>query len=252
MTSTLLAPRPTAVPTAVTPSIGTAFVTRGLSSLADSGSGTVLVMSTPDASRSLWHEYLDGAAASYARHGVDAALDLDEVERGDDTALFYAALDRTGRVVAGVRAKGPYLTPEQSHALVEWEGNPARDDVASMIERRLGDGVVEMKTAFVASDAEHPGALSALLSRTALPTMVSTGARYVMATAADHVLRRWESGGGRVSEDIAPAAYPDERYRTRIMWWDRYSLRGDVSPDAWSMISRETAILTGQELRNAA
>ncbi|MGB3771428.1 MAG: hypothetical protein WBF79_17750 [Rhodococcus sp. (in: high G+C Gram-positive bacteria)] len=220
--------------------------------LADRDSGTVLMMSTPSDNRRLWNEYLQCAAKSYERHGVGVALDFDRIEDGADTAVFYAAVDRSGAVVAGVRGQGPYLSADQSHALVEWEGNAARYEVAELIDERLGDGVVEMKTAFVSTEAPHPGALSALLSRTALPTMVFTGARYVMATAADHVLRRWESGGGRVAEHIAPAAYPDERYRTRMMWWDRRSLADNVTDDVWSKIAQETATLTGLGLPMAA
>lgn len=238
MTTTLLAP--------------TRLVTRGRSWLADRDSGTVLVMSTPSEDRALWNDYLDCAKKSYERHGVGVALDFERVEDGVDTAVFYAAVDRAGRVVAGVRGQGPYISAEQSHALVEWDGNSAKSDVADLIHGRLPDGVVEMKTAFVSSDADHPGALSALLSRTALPTMVFTGARYVMATAADHVLRRWESGGGRVAENIAPAAYPDERYRTRMMWWDRYMLADHVSDDVFTRILHETETLTGRDLMIAA
>lgn len=238
MSTTLLAP--------------TRLITQGSTRLADRDSGTVLVMSSPSADRGLWDEYLACATRSYERHGVGVALDVERVADGADTAVFYAAVDRAGQVVAGVRGQGPYLSADQSHALVEWEGNAARPDVAELVHGRLPAGVVEMKTAFVSADAEHPGALSALLSRTALPTMVFTGARYVMATAADHVLRRWESGGGRVAENIAPAAYPDERYRTRMMWWDRFSIMDDVTEDVWARITRETEVLTGRDLVLAA
>lgn len=223
----------------------TRLLPRGLSTLSDSASETRLVMSTPAMDPALWLEYLGGAERTYARHGVEIALDVDSVADGLDTAVFYAAVDADGRVVAGVRGQGPYLGSAQSHALVEWEGNAARADVAAMIDSRIADGVVEMKSAWVDPAAERPAALSALLSRTALPTMMFTGARYVLATAADHVLRRWESGGGRVAENIAPAAYPDERYRTRMMWWDRFTIADDVAPEVWSEIMREAMILTG-------
>ncbi len=225
---------------------------RGATRLDDRASGTTLVMSTPAMDRALWEDYLDAADASYSRHGVSVALDAARVRDGRDTAVFFAAIDRSGTVVAGVRGQGPYLSAQQSHALVEWAGNVDRPKVETLIADRLQDGVVEMKSAFVSTTADAPGALSALLSRTALPTMVFTGARFVMATAADHVLRRWESGGGRVVESIAPAAYPDERYRTRMMWWDRDSLDRDVTSDVWDRIAAETEVLTGRDIVRAA
>ncbi|MGN7134918.1 hypothetical protein ACTHQY_16755 [Rhodococcoides corynebacterioides] len=230
----------------------TTRASRGATRLDDPASGTTLVMSTPAMDRALWEEYLDAADASYSRHGVSVALDAARVRDGRDTAVFFAAIDRSGTVVAGVRGQGPYLSARQSHALVEWEGNADRPKVEALISDRLQDGVVEMKSAFVGTSADSPGALSALLSRTALPTMVFTGARFVMATAADHVLRRWESGGGRVVDSIAPAAYPDDRYRTRMMWWDRDSLHRDVTPDVWNRIATETEVLTGRDIVRAA
>ena len=237
------------------PARATGFATRasrGATRLEDRASGTTLVMSTPAMDRALWEEYLEAADASYSRHGVSGALNAARVRDGRDTAVFFAAVDRSGAVVGGVRGQGPYLSAQQSHALVEWEGNADRSKVEALISDRLHDGVVEMKSAFVSASAESPGALSALLSRTALPTMVFTGARFVMATAADHVLRRWESGGGRVVDSIAPAAYPDERYRTRMMWWDRDSLYRDVTPDVWDHIASETEMLTGRDIVRAA
>ncbi|MBY6365518.1 hypothetical protein [Rhodococcoides corynebacterioides] len=223
-------------------------LSRGATRLDDRASGTTLVMSTPSMDRALWEDYLDAADVSYSRHGVSIALDAARVRDGRDTAVFFAAVDASGTVVGGVRGQGPYLSAQQSHALVEWAGNADRPRVEALITDRLPHGVVEMKSAFVSTTAEAPGALSALLSRTALPTMVFTGARFVMATAADHVLRRWESGGGRVTEAIAPAAYPDERYRTRMMWWDRDSLDRDVAPEVWDRIAAETEMLTGRDI----
>ncbi len=130
----------------------------------------------------------------------------------------------------GVRAQGPYVCASQSHAVVEWAGNRGLDAVREAIATRIPDGVVEMKSAWVSPKSPHAGKLSAALARVALPTMERLQSRFVMATAADHVLSRWESSGGRVDTQIPAAAYPDGRYRTRMMWWDRRSLRADADP----------------------
>ena len=62
-------------------------------------------------SATLWNEYLRGATESYRRHGVERALDVAAVREGADTAMFWATLDSTGRVIGGLRAKGPLMSP---------------------------------------------------------------------------------------------------------------------------------------------
>lgn len=65
----------------------------------------------------------------------------------------------------------------------------------------------------------------------------------MMATAADHVLRRWQSGGGRVDESVPATPFPDDRYRTRLMWWDRARLNSLTSPETWQRMRREADAL---------
>ena len=108
-----------------------------------------LVVSQPSSEPDLWREYLRGALRSYRKHGVERVLDLDTIRSGADTALFFAAVDDDGTVVGGVRAKGPYRSAEESHAVVEWAGCPGLDAVRKMIADRIPFGVVEMKTAWV-------------------------------------------------------------------------------------------------------
>jgi len=191
--------------------------------------GIAMIASTPAANRDMWEDYLRGAWAAYTKFGAQDALDVAEVRGGESTSLFYALVD-DGVVVGGVRAQGPYVCASQSHAVFEWEGNPAQKQVHAAITARIGEGVVEMKSAWVSPNAAHAGKLSAALARVALPTMTRLHSRHVMATAADHVLARWESSGGRVDLEIPATAYPDERYRTRIMWWDRRTLFADADP----------------------
>lgn len=210
----------------------------------DARSSTTLVVATPASAPQLWLDYLDGARKSYASHGVSMALEYDTVVGGADTSLFYAAVDEKDTVIGGVRAKGPYLDPHDSHALLEWAGQPGLEQVTAAIRSRLGEGVVEMKTAWAADGPAAP-VVAGMLARVALPTMTMTGARYIMATAADHVLRRWESSGGRVAEDIPASPYPDDRYRTSLMWWDRERIAVDAKPAVYAQMVSDTRILSG-------
>ncbi|WP_253662050.1 hypothetical protein [Williamsia maris] len=214
-------------------------------SVYDPASGCDLVLGTPRSAPDLWMQYLDGAQSLYAAHGVSAALDYDAVVDGDSTTLFYAAVDRSGVIRGGHRAQGPYLDVRDSHALVEWDGNDGRDELIAAVNSRLGYGVVEMKTAWVDPTADDPSAVSALLARVAVPTMTMTGARFIMATAAEHVLRRWSSSGGRVDKRVPASAYPDERYRTSLMWWDRETMERLAEPAVWQQIREEAYVWNG-------
>ncbi|MGU3431909.1 hypothetical protein ACNHUS_02725 [Actinomycetes bacterium M1A6_2h] len=214
----------------------------GPRSVVDDRSATALVVATPSAAPELWSRYVDGAVRNYERHGVSVAIDMDELASGATTTLFFVVLDPDGRMLGGLRAQGPYTHIEQSHALVEWAHSDGLDLVESDLRTRLPHGVVEMKTAWVDDDAPAK-VISSQLARVALPTMNITGTRFLLATAADHVLRQWESSGGRINEDIPPAAYPTDRYRTRVMWWDRDTVAEDACPDVWATMQAESAHL---------
>jgi hypothetical protein len=207
----------------------------------DHATGCWVAAATPQAEPDLWNQYLDGALHSYRRHGLDWVLDVDAIRDGADTALFFVALDPQGRVVGGTRVVGPLRTPEDSHALVEWEGNPGLPLLRHMIANRLPFGVVEVKSAWADSREYGNQSLSRVLARTALPTMTLLGAQFVMATAAAHVLEQWQSSGGVVAARVPAAAYPNENYRTKVMWWDRRTLSTHAEPGQFKLMCAENA-----------
>ena len=96
-----------------------------------------LVISQPSTDRGLWTEYAAGAQRSYRKHGVACALDVDALRTGADTVMFCVVSDRAGKIVAGVRAKGPLRSADDSHAVVEWAGQPGQAAVRSMINDRV-------------------------------------------------------------------------------------------------------------------
>jgi hypothetical protein len=103
----------------------------------------------------LWQRYLAGAERSYRSHGIGAALDVDAIRRSRDTTLFWTMLDATGTVVGGIRAIGPLTSPDETHAVTEWAGQPSHPTVRKMIADRLPFGVVEMKSAWVTADPDR-------------------------------------------------------------------------------------------------
>ena len=202
-----------------------------------------LVVSNPALDPALWTAYLDGAVRSYTEHGVQRTLNIDATRDGVDTHMFFAAVDGRGGVVGGARVVGPLWSADDSHAVIEWEGSPGAVAVSKMINDRVPFGVVEVKSAWADSASRHRDAIAAALARTALPIMALSGVQFVMATAAAHVLDRWRASGGVVAATIPAVAYPDERYRTKMMWWDRSTIANHADPKQLSRMYEETGEL---------
>ncbi|AQT78438.1 hypothetical protein B1R94_03065 [Mycolicibacterium litorale] len=209
----------------------------------DADTGCTIVLAQPDSEPELWEDYLQGALRSYRKHGVEAALDADSFSDGRDTTLFYTALDDDGRMLGGLRAKGPYRSADESHAIVEWADQPGQAAVRKMITDRLPFGVVEMKSAWVSDDPARSGALTKTFARTAFPTMSLLGAQFILATAAAHVLDKWSTSGGVVANKIPAAPYPSDRYRTKMMWWDRRTFANHAEPGQLAKIVKEMRML---------
>ncbi|ANI39059.1 hypothetical protein MYVA_1868 [Mycolicibacterium vaccae 95051] len=225
----------------------------------DADAECTLVMSQPNLDPDLWMKYLRGAERSYRKHGVEMALDVDEISDGHDTAVFWAALDTSGQVIGGVRAKGPLTGADDSHAVVEWDGQPGLAAVRKMIDDRAPFGILEMKSAFVTDDPSRTKGVTRALARTGFHAMAAMDLQFCMATSAPHVLDKWRSSGGVVAA-IPATPYPDPRYRTKMMWWDRRTFIQHAEPAQVSKIFSEimamerSRVVAGQidELRDNA
>ncbi|MEO5831776.1 MAG: hypothetical protein ABJA16_01560 [Nakamurella sp.] len=206
-------------------------------------SGRHFVVAEPAAQPALWAAYLEGARRNYRQHGVESAIEYGEVRDGRSTALFVAATDGTGRVVGGLRVQSRLTRPDQAHALREWAGRPGTTEMIAQINQRLPSGVIEVKAVWVEHDIEHKVALTAALARAFVHTMDLLRVRYALCTAAAHAVTRWQTSGGVVSTTVSAVAYPDERYRTRLMWWDRSQVPELLSHDQLIALTRESDLL---------
>jgi hypothetical protein len=202
-----------------------------------------LVASEPSAEPRLWTEYVRGAQDSYRKHGVELALEFDSLRRPRATPLFLAALDESGRMVAGVRAKGPYRAADESHAVAEWSGCPGLATVRKLITDRIPFGVVEIKTAWVSADPDRGRLLTNALARFPLHSAMLLGTKFAMATSGAHALARWQTTGGVVAAQVPATPYPDERYQTKMMWWDRSSFTKHAEPKQVSTIFSEFRLM---------
>jgi hypothetical protein len=155
-------------------------------------------------------------------------------------------------VMGGLRAKGPYRSADEAHALQEWSGQPGYDEVRKMITDRLPFGVVEMKTAWVTDDPERSRQLTSAISRTPLHAMGLLDIQFIVATAASYVLKRWLSSGGILASKILATPYPDERYETRLAWWDRRTFANHAEPKQLSLYFAEQRRMTQRDTAAAA
>jgi hypothetical protein len=211
-----------------------------------------IVFAHPAVEPDLWQDFVEGAVRSYSSRGVEKALDLEALHSGADTILFAACVDRAGKVMGGLRAKGPYRSADEAHALQEWSGQPGYDEVRKMITDRLPFGVVEMKTAWVTDDPERSRQLTSAISRTPLHAMGLLDIQFIVATAASYVLKRWLSSGGILASKIPATPYPDERYETRLAWWDRRTFANHAEPKQLSLYFAEQRRMTQRDTAAAA
>jgi hypothetical protein len=214
----------------------------------DTNIDCTIVVTQPSTEPELWSEFVAGAYRSYSKRGVESALDIDAMRTGSDTAMFFAVLDDDGRILAGLRAKGPLRSAEESHALIEWAGRPGQQAVRDMITTRVPFGVLEMKSGWVSEDADRDLDLTTPLARSPFHMMTLIDVQFCMATAASYVLNRWRSSGGVVA-GIPATPYPDERYQTKMIWWNRRDFVTHAEPAQVAKILTETSQLTREFYR---
>jgi molybdopterin/thiamine biosynthesis adenylyltransferase len=219
-------------------------------SFVDLASGIRLVGHTPARRPDLWRAYLDGAEARYRHHGVHHALERNRVEDGTSTSLFWVAIDH-GCVVAGLRCHGPIASTGEAAALRELASHSDLALIEQEIRERMRFGVVEIKGVWVALARDDHRQLSSALARCYVHSLEWLDARFALCTASDHALDRWVSTGGRQVDGRIAVPYPDDRYRTVMMWWDRERVGELAEPEQLAAIAVERIELqtTAEPLR---
>jgi hypothetical protein len=185
----------------------------------------------------LWTSYLSGATISYRQFGVEAALDLPSIRTGASTSLFIVGIDSNGNVVSGLRVQGPLKSSDDAHITEEFSGSPV---VRAIIDEAVPYGVIEIKGCWVDSAIENRSAVSDALARCYVHAMDVLGARFACCSVAAHAVRRWQSTGGQLVQGLAPVPYPDDRYETVMLWWDRTIIHRMADPTQMGQVRRES------------
>jgi len=105
---------------------------------------------------------------------------------------------------------------------------------------------MEMKTAWIIDEPGRSRSLTQVLARTPVLAMALLNSQFAVATAGAYVLYRWRTSGGVVASKIPATPYPDDRYRTKMMWWDRSTFANHADPEQVSTMLNELAILSRQ------
>jgi acyl-CoA synthetase (AMP-forming)/AMP-acid ligase II len=96
---------------------------------------------------------------------------------------------------------------------------------------------------------EQPRAsLITALARSGCHITALLDCQLMMATAATYALNRWRSSGGVVAP-IPAAPYPDDRYQTKMIWWDRRDFIRHAEPGQVAKILTEGEQLTREVYR---
>ena len=78
--------------------------------------------------------------------------------------------------------------------------------------------------------------------------MVMLDFQFGMCTAATAILNTWRSSGPVVAA-IPATPYPDERYRTKMLWWNRRDFFNHAQPEQLAKIIHETKELLHEQFR---
>ncbi|MEV6070245.1 hypothetical protein AB0L82_27180 [Nocardia sp. NPDC052001] len=211
----------------------------------DASSGCTFWVGTPQAHPGLWRRNITGALRAYRRYGVDPALEYDKTVNGHSSALFVAAIDPFGDVVAGMRVQGPYSHVDEVNALRAWAGRPGESALRKRVADRIPEGVVEVKAVWAdrGLDRSQRRALGAALDRCVVHVTTLLGARYGFVTAGEHAAEGYRSSGARSDWWIPAVPFPDDRYRTVPLWWDMRSYRSVAAESQLTLIDAEQIAL---------
>ncbi len=169
----------------------------------------------PDDHRASWLEYLEGLHRTYTSWGVDHILDRARMA-AEGCTLFWLLHDLEGEVLGGIRAEGPYTAPGRYACVTEMAASPDASRMVELLGPAVEAGALELKGGWVRPGV---GGLGRVLSRCLSHSMWWLGVGHGVGTGSTHVLPSWVSTGGRLL-DMAPSAYPSDRYQTQALVWE--------------------------------
>ncbi len=195
----------------------------------DASSGLTFEVHHPMARPDVWREYLDGAEAEYARHGVGQAFHRAEIEDAAGVSMFFVGRRADGTVAAGIRCHGPLTSIEESESLREMRVSPEIDYLSACVERFLPFGVVEQKGAWSSVKGVGPRAIFTTFNRCNLYAMEWLRCEFAICTVREQLQATIHANGGRqLGTHSVP--FPSEKHRTVMMAYRRCRTSSAAKP----------------------
>ncbi len=186
----------------------------------------------------LWRRYLDDAEGKYRSYGFEGTLRRRELDEGIGIPLFLIGFGADGEPVVGVRFHGPVENRWGTALMEEMAELPEIDDIGDLIDREARFGIIEAKGAWARGEAVVGVRLVTALSRAMVHAANWLGAERTIACVSDALVPLGKLAGGEVlSENWVP--FPDARYRTVAVTWQRSRASELADPDNQRALRRE-------------
>ena len=186
----------------------------------------------------LWKVYLNEAEGIFRSRGFEGTLRRLELEEGNDVSLFLLGFDPEGNAVAGVRFHGPLEGPHQAAIIDEMASSPEIGVIHDLIDQEIRLGAVEVKGAWSKGAAVVGSRLLTAISRSVTHGLNWLGAEFAIAAVSDTLMPVGTvTGGVQVGTHWVP--FPDERYRTIAISWQRGRTYELATPENQQAYRRE-------------
>jgi molybdopterin/thiamine biosynthesis adenylyltransferase/nitroreductase len=186
----------------------------------------------------LWKIYLNEAEGIFRSRGFEGTLRRLELEEGNDVSLFLLGFDTDGNAVAGVRFHGPLEGPHQAAIIEEMATSPEIGVIHDLIEQEIRLGAVEVKGAWSKGASVVGSRLLTAISRSVTHGLNWLGAEFAIAAVSDTLMPVGTvTGGVQVGTQWVP--FPDERYRTIAISWQRGRTYELATPENQQAYRRE-------------
>jgi molybdopterin/thiamine biosynthesis adenylyltransferase len=186
----------------------------------------------------LWKVYLNEAEGIFRSRGFEGTLRRLELEEGNDVSLFLLGFDAEGEPVAGLRFHGPLEGAHQAAIIDEMASSPEIGLIHDLIEREIRLGTLEVKGAWSKGASVVGARLLTALSRAVTHGLNWLGAEFAIAAVSDTLMPVGTvTGGVQVGTHWVP--FPDERYRTIAISWQRGRTYELATPENQQAYRRE-------------
>jgi len=198
------------------------------SSFVDQESGVRFEGHHPLERPDLWKVYLNEAEGIFRSRGFEGTLRRLELEEGNGVPLFILGFDADG-------SAGPLEGSHQAAIIEEMSSSPEIGIIHDLIEQEIRLGALEIKGAWSKGASVVGARLLAAISRSVTHGMNWLGAEFAIAAVSDALMPVGDvTGALQVGTHWVP--FPDERYRTVAVAWQRgrtYELATSVNQQAY-------------------